>query len=51
MILESWKDLEEKIGDPEKIKQIKAKMPLRVKKERKITIQEGENEEEAGIFK
>lgn len=50
MLLEAWKDTEEKIGDPEKLKALKAKMPMRVKKERRITIQEGEVEEEGGMI-
>jgi crooked neck len=50
MLLETWRDVEEKIGDPEQIEKVKAKLPKRVKKQRKIVIMDGEKEEEGGIL-
>jgi len=44
MILEAWKDQEEKIGDEEKIEAVRNKMPRRVKKQRRIRPVEGEPE-------
>jgi crooked neck len=48
MLLEAWKDFEEKIGDREMIEKVKNKMPRRVKKQRRLKITEGETEEEGG---
>ena len=50
LLLENWKEIEESIGDIEMIEKIKTKQPKKVKKQRKIKIREGENEEDAGRF-
>ena len=50
MLLEAWKDQEEKIGEADEIEKVTNEMPRRVKKQRRIRNIEGETEEEAGIF-
>jgi hypothetical protein len=36
MLLETWRDIELKFGEPERIEEIKKRLPLRVKKLRKM---------------
>ncbi len=48
MVLEAWKDQEEKIGDEEKIQAVRSKMPRRVKKQKRIRPTEGEPEAPEG---
>jgi len=50
MLLEAWKDQEEKIGEADEIEKVTNEMPRRVKKQRRIRNIEGETEEGAGIF-
>lgn len=40
MILENWLKVEDKFGSKESIEEVKAKMPKRVKKRRKIKLVE-----------
>jgi len=44
LVLEAWKEQEEKIGDEEKIQAVRNKMPRRVKKQKRIIPAEGEPE-------
>lgn len=48
MLLEHWRDTEIKQKDPEWLSTVNKKMPKRVKKQRKIKIVEGNQEEDAG---
>lgn len=49
MLLEAWKDLEEQFGEEEHIEAIKKKLPKKVRKRRKIKLNE-DNDEDLGIF-
>lgn len=47
MLLEAWKDLEEQFGEEEHIEAIKKKLPKKVRKRRKIKLNE-DNDEDLG---
>ncbi len=42
MLLESWREMEQQLADPDAIDKVNKKMPKRVKKQRKIKIVEGD---------
>jgi crooked neck len=48
MLLENWREFELKNNEPEYLEVVNAKMPKRVKKQRRVKIVEGDVEEEAG---
>jgi crooked neck len=48
MLLENWREFELKNNDPHYLDIVNAKMPKRVKKQRRVKIVEGDQEEEAG---
>ena len=50
MLLEAWKDQEEKIGDEEMTEKVRSKLPRRVKKQRRVKVSNGETEEEGGML-